>query len=202
MSTEVNTYTFSSLSPAGHFLALRIGFAFPMFEQNHLPKPWVDRYAARGFVLSDPVMRWLYEYTGVIRWSDIPIEDPRGVLAQASMFDLNYGVAICHADQGPHAHRSFGSFARSDREFLDAEIDTLATELKSLHESLVPPSNLTKAELEALSMVKNGLLMKEIADLLGVSEGAVKQRLKNAKSKLRAKTSTHAATMATSFGLI
>ena len=51
-------------------------------------------------------------------------------------------------------------------------------------------------------MVKDGLLMKEIADLLGVSEGAVKQRLKNAKLKLGAKTGTHAATMATSFGLI
>ncbi len=74
--------------------------------------------------------------------------------------------------------------------------------LLTLHQQMVPPTNLTRAELEALGMVKNGLLMKEIADLLGVSEGAVKQRLKNAKTKLKAKTSTHAATMATTFGLI
>ncbi|KMW60742.1 hypothetical protein AIOL_000907 [Candidatus Rhodobacter oscarellae] len=51
-------------------------------------------------------------------------------------------------------------------------------------------------------MVKDGLLMKEVANLLGVTEGAVKQRLKSAKSKLGAKTGTHAATRATTFGLI
>lgn len=52
---------------------------------------------------------------------------------------------------------------------------------------MAPPTNLTKAELEALRMVKDGLLVKEIANILGVSEGAVKQRLRNAKSKLGAK---------------
>ena len=202
MAIDVNTDTFSALSPAGHFLALRIGFAFPMFEQNALPKKWVERYAARGLVLADPVMHWLYSNTGAIRWSDIEIEDPREVLNQAANHGLNYGLAVCCADAGESGQRSFGSFARSDREFDQCEILQLEAELKALHESLVPPKNLTRAELEALGMVKNGLLMKEIADLLGVSEGAVKQRLKNAKSKLRAKTSTHAATMATSFGLI
>jgi len=78
----------------------------------------------------------------------------------------------------------------------------LAELVEDIHIEMVPPTNLTAAELEALRMVKNGLLMKEIANLLGVTEGAVKQRLKNAKTKLGAKTSTHAATKATSFGLI
>ena len=199
---DVNTDRFTDRSPAGHFLALRIGFAFPVCEQNALPKAWIEQYSARGYVLSDPVMNWLYQSTGTTRWSEIEIDDPRDVLGQAKRFGMNYGVAICCADKGNSGHRSFGSFARSDREFLDAEIIDLAQHLREAHEALVPPSNLTRAELEALGMVKNGLLMKEIADLLGVSEGAVKQRLKNAKFKLKAKTSTHAATMATTFGLI
>ena len=66
----------------------------------------------------------------------------------------------------------------------------------------MPPSNLTMAELEALRMVKNGLLLKQIAAQLGVSDGAVKQRLKNARLKLNAKTGTQAASMATAYGLI
>jgi len=202
MGIDVNTDIFSSRSPAGHFIALRIGFAFPIFEQNALPKDWIELYSARGFVLADPVMNWLYRNTGTVRWSEIPLDDPQGVLTEARQFGMNYGVAICCADKGASGQRSFGSFARSDREFLDAEVIELKQHLREHHEALVPPSNLTKAELEALGMVKNGLLMKEIADLLGVSEGAVKQRLKNAKFKLKAKTSTHAATMATSFGLI
>ena len=51
-------------------------------------------------------------------------------------------------------------------------------------------------------MVRDGLLMKEIASLLGVTEGAVQQRLKNAKLKLNASTSSQAVSMAAGFGLI
>ena len=202
MGIDINTDDFASRSPAGHFLALRIGFAFPIFEQNALPQDWIELYSARGFVLADPVMNWLYQNTGTSRWSEIEISDPHDVLGQAKRFGMNYGVAICCSDKGASGQRSFGSFARQDREFLDVEIIELAEKLRESHDALLPPSNLTRAELEALGMVKNGLLMKEIADLLSVSEGAVKQRLKNAKFKLKAKTSTHAATMATSFGLI
>jgi len=51
-------------------------------------------------------------------------------------------------------------------------------------------------------MVKDGQRLKQIAYNLGVTEGAVKQRLKNAKIKLGANTSTQAATMARQFKLI
>ena len=51
-------------------------------------------------------------------------------------------------------------------------------------------------------MVKDGKRLKEIAHELSVSEGAVKQRLKNAKAKLDAKTSTQAATIAAQHGII
>lgn len=199
---DVDADMFAVLSPSGYFFALRIGFAFPMFEKNALPQEWVECYNSQGYVLADPVMHWLYSSSGATRWSEIDFPDPRGVLDQAAEFGMRFGAAVCCADTGPQGQRSFGSFTRADREFTDPEIETLEHNLKALHESLVPPKNLTRAELEALGMVKNGLLMKEIADLLGVSEGAVKQRLKNAKSKLNAKTSTHAATMATSYGLI
>ena len=62
--------------------------------------------------------------------------------------------------------------------------------------------NLTAAELETLTMVKNGLLMKEIACVLGISESAIKQRLKNARLKLNAKTGSQAAATATMLGMI
>lgn len=201
MGFELDTRQVEDLAPGGHFLALRIGFAFPMVEHNTLPRKWVEHYQARGLVMVDPVMTWLYANTGVVRWSEIDNDDPRDVMGQAEEFGLNYGVAISHHDSRGN-ERSFGSFARPDREFEDAEIEVLESIVRIMHDSLIPPANLTNAELEALGMVKNGLLMKEIADLLGVSEGAVKQRLKNAKNKLKAKNSTHAASMATSYGLI
>ena len=151
---------------------------------------------------ADPVLRWVYENTGCIRWSAISYDDPRSVLDAASTHGLRFGAAIGIVDTGAGGQRSFGTFAREDREFRSEEMAMLECMLATLHASRMPPSNLTRAELEALEMIKDGLLMKEIAGRLGVSEGAVKQRLKNAKLKLNAKTSTQAATLATGYGLI
>jgi len=193
---------FRDLAPAGHYVALRIGFAFPLVEQNLLPRSWVEHYTRQNFMLVDPVMRWLYGHAGAARWSAITLPDPKHVLAQAALHGLNYGVAICFDDPGPKGQRSFGSFCRSDREFLDSEITVLAKKLEWLHRAAAPPTNLTRSELEALRLVKDGMLVKEIASLLGVSEGAVKQRLKNAKLKLGAKTGSQAVSAAAGYGLI
>jgi LuxR family transcriptional regulator, quorum-sensing system regulator SdiA len=193
---------FAILSPAGFYIALRIGFAFPLAEHNALPAAWVDHYTQHNFMLADPVMRWLYGNSGHARWSEIQLADPRGVLKAATAHGLKYGVAVCFDDPGPKGQRSFGSFARADREFRDDEIQALAAKLEWLHIAMAPPTNLTKAELEALRMVKEGCLVKEIASRLGVSEGAVKQRLKNAKNKLGAKTGSQAVSTAAGYGLI
>ncbi|MFZ1662112.1 MAG: LuxR family transcriptional regulator [Paracoccaceae bacterium] len=193
---------FALLSPTGYYMALRIGFAFPLVEHNVLPKEWVDHYTRENYMLADPVMRWLYSNSGHVRWSEIKIPDPRGVMKAAARFGLNFGVAVSLDDPGPKGQRSFGSFTRADREFTDSEIAVLTGKLWRLHVALAPPTNLTEAELQALRMVKEGLLIKEIAARLGVSEGAVKQRIKSAKLKLGAKTSSQAVSAATGYGLI
>lgn len=193
---------FASLAPAGYYIALRIGFAFPLAEHNALPMAWIDHYTQQNYMLDDPVMRWLYGNSGARRWSAIDLPDPRAVMKDAARHGLTHGVAICFDDPGPQGQRSFGSFARADREFSDEEIARLSARLEWLHIAMAPPTNLTKAELEALRMVKEGFLVKEIASRLGVSEGAVKQRLKNAKAKLGAKTGSQAVSAATGYGLI
>lgn len=202
MNDSIDSLEFSHIAPAGYYIALRIGFAFPMEELNALPTAWVADYTLHGLMLHDPVIRWVYANSGAARWSEIAYDDPRGVLGRAAEHGLCFGAAISCLGEGRDGQRSFGSFARSDREFEAEEISLLETRLWDLHKSRIPPSNLTKAELEALRMVKNGLLMKQIASQLGVTEGAVKLRLKNAKVKLNAKTSTQAATLATGYGLI
>ncbi|MEL6958498.1 MAG: autoinducer binding domain-containing protein [Pseudomonadota bacterium] len=175
---------------------------FPLEEMNLLPPAWVDHYTKNRFMLSDPVIRWIYANTGAIRWSAIDLPDPMRVLDQAQTFGMRYGVAVACFDGNKEGQRSFGWFARTDREFEPAEVDALHAYLMDLHHAKAPPTNLTKAELEALKMVKEGMRLKQIAHELGVSEGAVKQRLKNAKSKLNAATSAQASAMAAEFGLI
>lgn len=202
MSRRLTLEDLASVAPAGHYIALRIGFAFPMEEINALPPDWVEHYTRNRLMLYDPVMRWAYANTGAVTWQTLREHDERGVLGMAAAFGMRYGVAIAVFDDNADGQRSFGSFARSDREFDELEIRLLQAYLTRRHREMAPPTNLTRAELEALAMVKDGKRLKQIAFDLGVTEGAVKQRLKNAKIKLSAKTSTQAATMARQFKLI
>ncbi len=190
------------LAPSGFYLALRLGFAFPLEEVNELPADWVSHYSSHRYMLHDPVIRWAYDASGTIRWSEILIPDTQGIFRRASSFGLKFGAVISCVDDGLDAQRSFGSFVRADREFTDQELDTLAASVTFLHQSAAPPKNLTQAELEALCMVRDGLRLKQIAHELGVSEGAVKQRLKNARVKLGAQTGPQAVTLARTYGLI
>lgn len=190
------------LAPSGYYIALRIGFAFPIEEVNALPPKWVEHYTNQRFMLFDPAVRWAYSNVGTCRWSEMTQDDPKRIIAQAQTFGLRYGVTISVFDGCADGQRSFGSFTRSDREYTDLEIKLLRAFLTRRHNETAPPTNLTRAELEALGMVKDGKRLKEIAYELSVSEGAVKQRLKNAKLKLGAKTGTQAAALANQFGLI
>jgi LuxR family transcriptional regulator len=191
-----------AMAPAGYYLALRIGFAFPKEEVNALPPAWVEHYTREGYLLADPILRWLYAAVGHCRWSAIPFPDARGVLAAASRHGLTFGLAVSVRHDGPGGQRSFGSFARRDREFSDNEAEALHAYVLARHEALVPPRNITPAEIEALRLIKDGQRLKQIAYQLGVTEGAVKQRLKNARVKLEAKTGAEAISRAVSFGLI
>lgn len=202
MASLLGLEEIAEIAPGGYYIALRVGFAFPVEEVNNLPPEWVTHYTQNRFMLFDPVIRWVHANTGYTRWSEMEADDPRGVMKQAQTFGLRYGAAIAVFDGNKDGQRSFGSFARSDREYTDLEIKLLQAYLQRRHAEMAPPTNLTDAEIQALSMVKNGKRLKEIAHDLGVSEGAVKQRLKNAKAKLEAKTSTQAATIAAQHGII
>ena len=200
MTGLISQTDIAAIAPAGYYIALRVGFAFPLEEVNALPADWVEHYTTQRFMLHDPVIRWIYTNTGAIRWSEITLDDPMRVMQQAHAFGLRFGCACF--DGNAEGQRSFGSFVRGDREFNNAEIAVLRAYVTRLHHDKAPPTNLTKAEIEALRMVKEGKRLKEIAHVIGVSEGAIKQRLRNAKLKLGAKTSAQAAAAASEFGLI
>lgn len=194
---------FARLAPAGHYVAIRLGFTYPIAELNHMPQAWVEQYARQGLMLDDPVVRWAYGHAGARRWSEIGGGDPRQVMALARSHGLAYGAVVaCAGGEDGDVQRSFGSFARADREFSDGELAMLLRKLVKLHRDLAPPSNLTQAELEVLRMVKQGMKLREIAGRIGVTEGAIKQRLKNARGKLGARNGSHAVSLAAGAGLI
>jgi LuxR family transcriptional regulator len=198
----MNLNEMRALAPAGFYVAIRVGFAFPMAEHNHLPPRWVAEYAASGLMMHDPAMAWVYRNSGTARWSSLRGDDTQGVLELARIHGLDYGGVVSCSDKSDPAQRTFGLFCRSDRELSDAELARLEARLMESHREHARPANLTPAERETLGLVKNGLLMKEIASILNVSESAIKQRLKSARVKLNAKTGSQAAAMATMLGVI
>lgn len=188
------------IAKGGYYIALRVGYAYPIEEVNKLPQEWVDHYTQHGLMVQDPVIRWVYSQTGAIAWSAIDLPDPWRVMDQARAFGMRYGLAVVCEDKPKAGPRSFGMFARPDREFNTQEVETLHDYVTKLHQDKAPPTNLTPAELEALTMVRDGMRLKQIAHDLGISEGAVKQRLRSAKTKLGAQTSAQAAAMIGEYG--
>lgn len=192
----------SSLAPAGFYVGLRVGFSFPSEEMNRLPEDWVEHYTALGLVVYDPVMKWVYANDGFCRWSDVVYPDPAGVLAAAADFGLYYGAVVSITTPSNGGKRSYGNFARNDREFEEVEMEELFQIISSLHNAGAQQLNLTAAEIEALRLQSQGLRLKQIAAELDISMSAVKARLSNAKRKLGASTPSQAASLARSRGLL
>lgn len=134
-------------SPAGFAIALHIKFSSPAFLFQTYPKRWIEIYTKRGLVLSDPTVRWGFENTGSIRWRDLASEDTAGVLQMARDFGLTHGFTAALVRQGS---RTVASFARTDRDFLDAEIDDLTANLGALHDETLGLDELTQADQAAL----------------------------------------------------
>lgn len=184
------------ISPAGFYVALRVGFSFPEVEMNQLPSNWVEFYTTNGLVVHDPVMKWVYGNTGLLRMAEIALPDPYQIRARAEVFGLTHGAAISVMLPSDRGRRSYGLFFRADRDFADQELAVLHGLVRQLHTGGNDEPNLTAAEIEALQMQATGLRLKKIAAELGISESAVKARLNNAKKKLGAKTLAQASSIA------
>lgn len=199
---KIEDYGFADFAPAGFYIAFRVEFLLPEFEHNTLPRPWVHKYTQQGLMMADPVMRWIYSNEGAARWSDFAEQDTGGVFEKAADYGLKFGAAISLHDNEISGLRSFGNFCREDREITDDEVQALQRQLELLFEDLSAPDDITDAEIETLKLLKAGLLIKEVAFEIGISEAAVKQRLRSAKDKLGARTTPHAVSVASEFGLI
>lgn len=123
---------FHSRCSAGYAVGLHLQYTASKYIFQHYSRSWMQEYSRRGFILSDPTVKWGVSNEGWIRWSDLAAADDAGVLGVAADFGLKYGVTISIADS---SGRSLGSFASCDGEFADQTISELAKGLKDLHET-------------------------------------------------------------------
>lgn len=189
----------SAISPMGYAIGLHIRFAAPILTFFSYPDAWLAHYTANAYGLRDPLIGWGLANAGVVRWSALPVPDPFGIMAEAGQFGLRFGAAI---SCGPIASRSIAGFARSDREFTDAEIEALRANVQELHDLTEPPAALTRSQTEALRLIGDGHRYAAAAKSLGISESALKARLNAARTRLMARTLAEAVQRAKEFRLL
>lgn len=201
MAHEMPFLALKDLAPAGYFIGLRAGFIFPRFRMSTLSMAWVETYSRHGWFLEDPALRWSQETSGTIRWSELASRDPAGLIPLSAEFGMRFGAIISY--HGSLTNRSYGLFFRNDREYLDHELAQMHVHLEEKHAAFAPPSApLSTKEVLTLKHMKEGRRIKGTAHALGITESAVKLRLKRARTKLGVATGSHAVIKAAMLGLL
>jgi LuxR family transcriptional regulator, quorum-sensing system regulator SdiA len=187
------------LAPMGYTVGLHIRFATPLIYKSSYPAAWVDHYNSHSYYLRDPLVFWGVGVEGTTRWSAIPLPDPFGVMKKAAGHGLNFGAVSSY---GPITSRSIVGISRSDREFSDTELGQLREVTIQLHIEAKPPSDLTKAQIEALQCLANGDRHAAAAEKLGITESAFKARVQSARVRLEARTASEAIRKAREYRLL
>ena len=146
MPSMARLHEAAAVAPAGYALAFHIRYAAPTFLLQAYPKAWTSYYSRHALVMSDPTVAWGFTHEGSCRWSDLT-DDPARVMEHAAEHGLNYGL-VCAIET--HDSRSFGSFARAEREFTDSEAHTLCDILRELHDATRNVSDLSPNTIEEL----------------------------------------------------
>ncbi|MEM9319834.1 MAG: autoinducer binding domain-containing protein [Pseudomonadota bacterium] len=189
----------SLLSPMGYAVGLHIRYVSPLIVVNTYPAKWQEVYTAKVYGLRDPTLAWGLSHIGVRRWSEIGLPDPFGILREAAEYGLVFGMISA---VGPLSSRTIMGATRDDREFTDQEMEDIFQIVQRMHEVSVPPTKLSKAQVDALRCIADGDRHAAAAAKLGISESAFKARLSSAREKLMARTTAEAIQRAREYGLL
>jgi len=136
-----------ALCTAGYAIALHISFTTPRFLFQTYSREWMEIYSEKGLVLKDPTVLWGFSNSGVARWQDLEDIDDSGILPMAGDHGLKFGFtyAVDRDDS-----RSISSFARSDRDFINAEIDEISGIIDRLHTQTADIKDFSEKALQEL----------------------------------------------------
>jgi len=189
----------SELAPAGFSAGLHIRFASPLVYIRTYDEAWTKVYDENAYALRDPLVFWGLGVKGFTRWSEIKLPDPFNILGQARAHGLVYGAVF---SCGSITSRTIVGIAHSEREFNYDEITKAAQIVRDLHNAAEPPTELTRAQIEALRLLADGDRHAAAAAKLGITESAFKARLQSARVRLGARTTAQALKKAKEFQLM
>lgn len=175
-----------SMSTGGFTLAVnKTPFGVEYFDST-FPDEWQMLYKQKHFVWVDPiVLNAMWNGNSDKRWSEIKAPDVRGVWKTASVYGLVYGATFARTRA---INKSLLSLSRSDREFSDDEMDRLSNWFDKFLNEVDGGLNLTDKEVEVIKLLARDMNIEEIANVLGVTQSAIKTRLRQARGKVGCKS--------------
>ncbi len=183
------------------------------------PTEYAGAYMVEELIDHDPFARFCATAEGgAMGWHDpraaqYATERSRDVLSLAADFGLQYGISVPLRDGSGASVGGIGVALdlTSEREADDAlrahgrDIELAAMLFHArFHNELSPQDviSLSSREIECLKWASVGLLTKEIAFRLSLSDKTVEFHLRNATKRLNARNRTHAVARALVYGLI
>lgn len=115
----------------GFALAIHIRYTRPTLLYQTYSQDWADHYSVKGYMLSDPVVRWGLTHTGWVEWASLTGDDPEGVIAAAVSFGLTNGWTYA---TGPVGSRTIAGLPRSTA-FSQDELDELGRIVDAIHDA-------------------------------------------------------------------
>jgi DNA-binding CsgD family transcriptional regulator len=207
------------------------GFAHTVFHVTHTalsntnnplllltyPEEWVSIYKNRDYFTIDPVVNAGLTGFLPIEWSTLNWQSPNcaGFLKKARSYDVGQN-GITLTIRGPLGERSLFTMTSnlsgdqwsrlcqesiSDFQVLGHFFHDRAMNLMGFRKTQNIP-RLSKREKECLQLVANGVLPKNIAPFLSLSESAVRLYLTSCRRKLGSISTAHAIAHAVSLELI
>ena len=188
--SAADTMRLARYAPAGWGLVAGLRSGRPARVWSAYSAQWQERYAAQNYVFRDPAIAWGLARTGVARWEDGSIPDPWNIIADARDHGMPYGLACSVVANGA---RTIGGFARSDRPFRRNEARWLLGYVGRMAASRGEGSGiLTRQQRAALVRIAAGERIAEAAHEIGISQSAMKARLRGARKTLGARTTAEA----------
>ncbi len=178
---------------------------------------WVNRYLTKDYARIDPVVQGSFRRFNPVDWKELDWSSKiaRNFFAEAVDSGVgNQGLTV--PIRGPGGQfalftvsaskrdESWQSFSRETMSELLLVAHYINQRVLDLTETSAPPAAkpLSPREIDALSLIANGISRAGTAEKLGISEHTLRVYIESARLKLGAANTTHAVAMALTQGLI
>lgn len=176
------------IATAGFSLLLNGTFFGTEHFECTYPVKWQLIYQKRLYITYDPILKFASRANGGdSRWSELDMLGSKAFMKSARAYGLVYGAVFARRVA---SGVSLLSTARTDRELEDREIETLSDIATSFFAEIGERSPLTPKHIEVIQCLANGLNVEQAAHQLGLTESAVKTRLKKARDLTGVPTNT------------